>query len=394
MKRFATFLGVFVLFLLWGFSSLADAQSVSFTGLVKNNSGQAVSGATIEQVGSNPLLSTTSDPSGNFTLAGLPSGTPFSLRISKTNFVDAFTNNMSSTQNFASTRPYTLYAPADVSQWSITPGKGVIVGKVFDQANPQTNLDGAVVSAASGLHPGTPYTVVYPQDAGPPAGTSTAANGRYMVLNVDDTDTVTVTATKAGWTIQGKVFVTHAGAISQGALPGTSSGGVENTLSLAAGWNFVSFPKQPTDNAIASALADVLSDVLVVFGFDNELKTWKQYRPAAGDNTLATIEQGKGYWIYLSADGTIDISTWTSVSSQVHLDEGWNLVGYSGTDGTAIATSFVSVSGWQVIWTWVSGTWKAAANGVQLPIPPVSTFKQGRAYWIKMGTGASADWSQ
>ena len=393
MKRFATFLGVFGLFLLWCFTSTAAAQTISFTATVKNASNQNVGGATAALVG-NPSVNTTSDGTGNFTLAGLPSGTPFSLRISKTNFVDTFTNNMSSTQNFTSTRPYTLYTPADVSQWSITPGKGVIMGKVFDQANPQTNLDGAVVSAASGLHPDTPYTVVYLQDAGPPAGTSTAANGRYMVLNVDDTDTVTVTATKAGWTIQGKVFVTHADGISQGGLPGTIAGGGGNTLSLSAGWNFVSFPKQPADTAIASALADVLSDVLVVFGFDNAQKLWKQYRPAAQDNTLATIEQGNGYWMYLSADGSIDMSTWTSVSSQVHLYEGWNLVGYSGTGGTAVATSLASVSGWQVIWTWVSGTWKAAANGVELPLPPVSTFQQVRAYWVKMPDAVSADWNQ
>ncbi len=371
-------------------------QTVSFTGSVITGgaSPSAVAGATVEMTG-NASLNTTSDASGNFTLPGLPSGTPFSLKISKQGFLNLFTFNWNLTQNFnGSANPYPLLTSNDVATWNITAGKGVITGKVVDQSNPQTNIDGAVVTATSQAHPGTPYTVVYPQDSGPPGTTSTATNGKYRVTNVDDGDTVTVTATKSGWTFVSRVFVTHADSVSTGLISGTSSGG-GNSVSLGAGWNFFSFPKQPPETAIATVLSDILSDVKVVWGFDNNQKVWKLYKPGGQGNTLSTLEQGKGYWIYLVAAHTIDISSWTSVSSQVHLYEGWNLIGYSGTNGANIIPALSGITGWQIVWVWIGSNWKAdAAGDLQIPVPPVSTFEQGRAYWIKMGTGASGDWSQ
>ena len=146
-----------------------------------------------------------------------------------------------------------------------------------------------------------------------------------------------------------------------------------------------------------TALADVLANLVVVYGFDNEQKAWKVYRPGAGDNTLSVIEQGKGYWLFLTTADTIDMSAWTSGSSQVHLYEGWNLVGYSGTDGASTLTSLSGVSGWDVAWGWTGGIWKVqvpGAGGADLPIPPLMTLNTVRAYWIKMGAGMSADWNQ
>jgi hypothetical protein len=586
MKKLVTFLGILILLLLWNYPSISFAQTISFTGSVMNSSGQPVSGATIIQAG-NPSVNTTSDGSGNFTLAGLPSGTPYSLKISAQNYADTYTNNMTHTGNQTSTRPFTLHSTVEVSQWGLTPGKGAIAGTIADQSNPQTGLQGVVVSAASAAHPGTPYPVVYPQDAGQPGNTSTFANGRFMVPNVDDSDTVTVTASKTGWSFGQRVFVTHGNGISQGVIygtpgisasgtvqeagqtplplsgvtaeqaanpsistttnvsgnftliglpsgqnfhikltkngyvpsytrvfndtqtitmlrpysmftaeqmagfgsapgkgvmrgvivdqtdplnsyiggvtvsytssqgrtyrvtytgggqatapdgrfsildiedadivtvipakdgwtfpnrdfyghtdgviqsvtPGTGSGGGgdENTLSLSAGWNFFSIPKVPVDTAIESVLSDVLADVLVVYGFDNETKTWMLYRPSAGDNTLTALEQGKGYWLYLRDSGSIDMSSWDPGSTTVSLYEGWNLVGYSGTSAL-VETSLTGVTGWVITWTWFEGSWQAKhATIPDIPVLPFTMFEQTKAYWVYMGQGTSGDWNQ
>jgi hypothetical protein len=132
----------------------------------------------------------------------------------------------------------------------------------------------------------------------------------------------------------------------------------------------------------------------VVWGFDNELQTWKRYVPSDGTSTLTSIEQGKGYWVYMKNPGSIDVTSWAAGSTLVHLYSGWNLVGYSGADGVTVSTSLAGVSGWQIIWTWSSGTWKAKAASAELPISPATTLEQGMAYWVKMTDSLSADWGQ
>lgn len=398
MKNFLMVFGVFLLLGLLGFSSAANAQTISFTGSVKSpgNPPVAVSGALIAMVG-NASVNAVSAADGTFTVAGLPSGTNFSLKVSASGFVPVYTSIFNSASNIVSPREYMLQTVQQITGWGITQGKSAIAGRVVDNSNPQTGyIGGATVTFTSSLHPtNPPYTIGYQDSSGPIGGTATyPATGKFFVLNVDDGDTVTVTVTKQDWTFTPKVFVTHVDGVSQGAVFGTASAN-PNQQALTAGWNFVSFPKQPPDTAIATILSGILSDVKVVWGFDNDQKVWKRYKPAAGDNTLTSLEQGKGYWIFLSADHTLDLTTWTSVSSQVHLYEGWNLVGYSGTNSANIIPSLTSVSGWQVAWVWISGTWKAdSALGLTLPIPPVSTFSQGKAYWIKMGTGTSGNWDQ
>jgi hypothetical protein len=373
------------------------APTIGFTGSIVDASPSPIpiQGATIELLG-NSSISVASDASGNFVLPGLPSGTTFSLRISKTGFVPSYTANQSSTSDITSTRPYTLFTSNQISSWAAPQDKGIITGRVFDNANPQSGISGAVVTFSSSLHPSSPpYTVLYGDTQGPPTQASgTFSTGKYFIFNVDDNDTVTVTVSKQGWAYTSKTFITHVDGVSQGGIPGTAT--VDpNQFPLVAGWNFISFAKLPADATIASIFSGISSDMKIVWGFDNEQKVWKQYKPGASDNSLSTIEQGKGYWVYLTAAHTLDVTIWTAGSSQVHLYEGWNLVGYSGTNGANIIPSLSGVSGWQIAWAWIGSTWKAdAANGQTLTLPPVSTFEHGRAYWIKMGTGASGNWNQ
>ena len=92
--------------------------------------------------------------------------------------------------------------------------------------------------------------------------------------------------------------------------------------------------------------------------------------------------------------GTINMTNWTAQSTTVSLSEGWNLIGYNGTDDIGVTTALNSISGkWTIIWNWDSGTWYAKhATVTTLPVSELTNLYQGKAYWIKM-KGAAA-WQQ
>lgn len=140
---------------------------------------------------------------------------------------------------------------------------------------------------------------------------------------------------------------------------------------------------------------DVLASVLVVWGYDNENKVWKIYRPSVTE-TLTSIEAGKGYWIYMEDSAFLTVTGSAAVAS-VHLYEGWNLVGFAGTDGRAVTDSLSSIPGkWRVIWTWEDQTWSAKDSSIaDLPVSALTNLSQGKAYWISIKSGqGECDWTQ
>ncbi|MEI6155113.1 MAG: hypothetical protein WCQ90_13615, partial [Deltaproteobacteria bacterium] len=171
-----------------------------------------------------------------------------------------------------------------------------------------------------------------------------------------------------------------------------------SSITLSQGWNFISLPKQPPSTSINDVLKDISANVRVVWGYDNWQKQWLKYKGqvagVTGQNTLTSMEAGKGYWIYLVGAGTIDMTGWTDPDKNIHLYEGWNLIGYLGEDGETVQTALSSTfDKWTVIWTWENGQWSAAhIIKHDLPVPVLSTMQKGKAYWVKTGAITDMDW--
>jgi hypothetical protein len=170
-------------------------------------------------------------------------------------------------------------------------------------------------------------------------------------------------------------------------------------LALSSGWNFISFSTLPSTPGIATVLANVLSDVRIVWGWDNANQVWNVFVPGGQDNSLLAFEFGKGYWIYMNAPGTINIVGWAGpVSRTVSLSQGWNLIGYMGSDNIALSTAMAPLSGkWSMVWGWQNNVWYGKHEIVaNLPgsIQPLTTFRLGNAYWIKIKQGMGTQWTQ
>jgi hypothetical protein len=175
------------------------------------------------------------------------------------------------------------------------------------------------------------------------------------------------------------------------------------TRILDPGWNFISIPIQPTDSAVPAVVADILSDVQVVWSYDNANQRWLKYRrdllPQTA-NTLASIDTGKGYWVFMNQQGTLTVTGAAISQPTIRLYEGWNLAGYSGVDGVLVENSLLGGGriDWSAAWNWNNQKWYCKTASPSDPIASVGQLdelRQGDAYWVKVKRGAGpVDWIQ
>jgi len=235
-----------------GASSNSFVATTSITGTVTTNGGTSIVGATIKVVGSNPLISATSGTGGAYILAGIPAGVPFALKFSSGTAGDHPTYNNQTNIYSNSTAiggfNYSLMNDTDLSPWeSVHAGftavkngtKGMLRTRVTENFTNGSNapLAGATVTVRSWLHPDTdtPYPIIYDDATNNPSlsATSTPAGGRFTVLDIDEGDVITVTASKAGYAFISRAYVAHAGAVSQGRVVGAIAPAAINVVNNA-----------------------------------------------------------------------------------------------------------------------------------------------------------------
>lgn len=103
-------------------------------------------------------------------------------------------------------------------------------------------------------------------------------------------------------------------------------------ISLGRGWNLISVPYLMEDESIEAVLGDISENVAVVQYFDANMQSWLTYAPGNDSSTLTTIEDGKGYWIYMDEADTLTVTgSQQPPAGQTpptyDVVEGWNLIG-------------------------------------------------------------------
>ena len=211
----------------------AQEGTITFSGSLNDAFGEPIAGAMV-QVAGNPAIATVTGPDGSFALGGIPAGSLFSLTFRKEGYADSYSRPLQSAGDLGSARPFNLFTRAELDGWGIAAGRGAIIGRVVDDAEPLTSyIAGAAVS---GQGAAGSYTVVYLNDdlVIVPGAASTPTNGRYLVLDVADGDNVGVTASKPGWDFQTRELTGHADSVTQSTIPGLfmPAGDIDGNWSL------------------------------------------------------------------------------------------------------------------------------------------------------------------
>lgn len=170
------------------------------------------------------------------------------------------------------------------------------------------------------------------------------------------------------------------------AVPGAEVS--EQTISLSAGWNLVSFAAETGDMSPNSFFADI-SGVL------EEVKTSSAtYNPDLPEfmNTLHEIEMGKGYWVRTSSPVNFNISGNPPDlgTLQINLSSGWNLIGYPYLYPQNIPDVLSSVTDKMIQLKSLTGTYDP-----DLPefMNTLSQMSSGEGYWLDMSENAVLNFS-
>jgi hypothetical protein len=157
------------------------------------------------------------------------------------------------------------------------------------------------------------------------------------------------------------------------------------TIPLSAGLNLISLPLQPLDpsiSALTEKLSPCLLQVLTYTGDAEGNDTWLFYDPSQFDqNTLSTMEPGKGYWIEMACPGEITI-VGNRTTKPIALIPGLNLVGYNSLTPLPVSALSSIANNYFMVWGFKDDEWTyydpadGAGSTLQVLTP-------GSGYWIE-----------
>ena len=102
-------------------------------------------------------------------------------------------------------------------------------------------------------------------------------------------------------------------------------------------WNLVSVPFVLLNSDIEEVFDSISENIATVWTYDAASDQWYVYRPGEPNNNLEEINTGWGYWIEaLENDWLLiggDLFMPAVLPPNRELKEGWNLIGYYGTEG-------------------------------------------------------------
>ncbi len=154
------------------------------------------------------------------------------------------------------------------------------------------------------------------------------------------------------------------------------------SLSLSPGWNLISLPMQPTDTAVSMVLSGIAGLYHIVWAYPDQ--SWRLYGPTnPGGSALTTMEAGKGYWIHMTAAGTLYVSGSVPPTS-ISLLTGWNLVGYNAASCAAPSTALSELAGTlEIVWAYVDQSW-TVYDPDDAPGSTLTQLCPNYGYWTKV----------
>ncbi|MDU0457341.1 MAG: IPT/TIG domain-containing protein [Geobacteraceae bacterium] len=212
-------------------SAVEFTPTFTYNYYVTDFSNIVMSGVQVEVADKPSVPAVLSNASGFFSLAGIPTGVIYRLKLSKLGYMPVYTAFFLNYSNVPtpvdSSYNFALAQQSHFTSWGIQPGKGVLRARTRDGsiASSTNYLGGVTVSAYSNNHDSyNYYTVAYTNPANTTqliSGTSTYTDGKYYVLNVEEGDVITVTASKTGYNFpNARIFIGKADAMGQSSIYG------------------------------------------------------------------------------------------------------------------------------------------------------------------------------
>lgn len=286
-------------------------------------------------------------------------------------------------------------------------GSRTVKGKIKDKDNGETEYTAnvTITNVLPVANVGGPYTGIAGAAVALSAAASTCASVdtctyAWDLDNDGQYDDATGASTSHTWNTIGVytvgVQVTDDDGSASTASATVTINGATHSISLVPGWNLVSFNLHPQDTSIAVVLASISGKYDLVYAWDGAVSTnnWKKYDPAVGyGNTLASLDETKGFWIHMTSAGTLDVVGSVPTTTTITLSTaggGWNLVGYPAQGArplpdalrdNGVETNYTLVYSFRASDT--TDPWKLFDRNAPGYANDLTTLTPGWGYWVR-----------
>jgi hypothetical protein len=162
---------------------------------------------------------------------------------------------------------------------------------------------------------------------------------------------------------------------------------IQEQIELNEGWNLISLPLYPEDNATLSVLDPILGSCDSVWTYNSFTASWNRYiiNGPGTLNDLIKMEPGNGYWINMTRAETLIVTGYEITYMNIPLKKGWNQVGYNSLIPLPVEAALSHIYGiCHSISTYdsLTGTWlNYAINGPDF-LNNLDRLEPGQGYWI------------
>ena len=163
------------------------------------------------------------------------------------------------------------------------------------------------------------------------------------------------------------------------------------SIPLNEGWNLISLPLIPNDSDIGVVLAGIADNLGEVRYYESN--DWQYYKDEVIEDDLETMEDGKGYWVFMNNADTLIIDGVEMPGPGENLPtysvagETWNLIGFKSVEEMASSSYINRIGNDDVIWTYDNNKNEYVIVHAR---DEDNNMKSGYGYWLyPYGSGYS-----
>jgi len=149
-------------------------------------------------------------------------------------------------------------------------------------------------------------------------------------------------------------------------------------IDLNEGWNLISIPLKLENETLPEPLKSIEGNYNQVLAYIDG--KWGIYEPDGDHNSLYSINETIGFWIYMVNEDTLVVD---GIESDVgiNLNSGWNLIGYNSLNPSLINNILDGID-YSVVYGYDSG-WKSYNIVRDTRLNSLENFEPGEGYWVK-----------
>ena len=167
-------------------------------------------------------------------------------------------------------------------------------------------------------------------------------------------------------------------------------------VNLSDGWNMFGVPVGISNYSLPTALSSIAGSYDWVFYFNATTDAWQYYNPGMPQfSDLKELEAGRGYFIQMTANATLNFTGTMLTSLTIPLQTDWNMFAPpTGMTNYSLPTALNSIAGsydWVFYYNATTDTWQYF-NPSMPQFSDLTKLEAGRGYFIQMITNDTWSW--